>query len=63
MSGKYSGRNRYKVDFELFDELFTQYSNKNITLTEFARQLKVIRPTAYKMIAEYTDKNIDATFF
>ena len=33
MSGKYSGRNRYKIDFELFDELFTQYSNKNTTLT------------------------------
>lgn len=63
MSGKYSGRNRHKVDFELFNELFTKYSCKNITLTEFARQLKVSRPTAYKMIAEYTDKNIDASFF
>ena len=49
-NGVYSGRKRFKSD--RFDGLYSQYINREINKSEFAKLLEVSRPTLDKLIRE-----------
>lgn len=54
-NGVYSGRKPFKSD--KFDNLYSQYINREINKTEFARLLEVSRPTLDKLIRERENKD------
>lgn len=54
--GKYRGGQVKKIDNEQFTKLYEQYKNRNINKVEFAKALKVSRPTLDKLLKEYTNK-------
>ncbi len=51
--GKYKGGQVKKIDNNLFDMLYKQYQTRQINKVEFAKQLKISRPTLDKLIQEH----------
>lgn len=49
-AGKYKGRQRNKYDEEMFNDVMGQLDNKDITVSEAARKLKVTRQTIYNIL-------------
>lgn len=54
-NGVYSGRKPFKSD--KFEGLYSQYINREINKSEFAKLLEVSRPTLDKLIREYGNKD------
>lgn len=52
--GKYKGRKPIEVESKAWELQYSRYRNREINKTEFAKALKVSRPTLDKMIADYT---------
>lgn len=52
--GKYKGGKKKQV--KNFDFYYNQYQNREINKTELAKQLKISRPTLYKIIKEFRRK-------
>lgn len=56
-AGKYKGRQEIKLeDKEDFPDLYQQYKTRELNKVQFAKALKVSRPTLDKLIAEYEDQ-------
>jgi DNA invertase Pin-like site-specific DNA recombinase len=53
-NGKYKGRKPVEIDDKLFQETYTMYLNRKINKVEFAKIIKVSRPTLDKMLKEVT---------
>lgn len=53
-NGKYKGRKKTETDSELFKKNYTKYMNREINKVEFAKAIKVSRPTLDRMLEEYT---------
>lgn len=51
-AGKYKGRQKAKLDEDLFNDLLGQYQTRKINKVQFAKQLGVSRPTLDKLLAE-----------
>lgn len=54
-NGVYSGRKPFKSD--KFDDLYCQYTKREINKTEFAKLLGASRPTLDKLIKEHENKD------
>lgn len=54
-NGLYKGRKPYSSD--KFDELYQQYSHREINKVEFAKLLSISRPTIDKLIKKHEDKS------
>lgn len=54
-NGVYSGRKPFKSDN--FDDLYSQYTKREINKTEFAKLLGTSRPTLDKLIREHENKD------
>lgn len=54
-NGVYTGRKPFSSD--KFDGLYSRYINREITKTEFAKQLSISRPTLDKLIRERESKD------
>lgn len=53
-AGKYKGRKKTEIDSELFKKQYDKYMKREINKVEFAKAIKVSRPTLDKMLEEYT---------
>lgn len=51
--GKYKGRKPIEIEDEKFKKNYDKYMSRKITKVEFAKILKVSRPTLDKMLKEY----------
>ena len=51
-NGKYKGRKAVEVERGMFEDLYHQYFNRQITKVQFAKELGVSRPTLDKMLKE-----------
>lgn len=56
-NGVYSGRKPFKSDKDKFEDLYSQYTKREITKTEFAKLLGASRPTLDKLIREHENKD------
>lgn len=52
-NGKYQGRKRKEVDRYLFEQLYAQWRNGDITQAYICKKLGVSQPTLYRRIREY----------
>lgn len=50
--GIYKGRKSIEID-DTFKEYYSKYKNRELNKTQFAKELKVSRPTLDKLIAKY----------
>lgn len=50
--GKYKGRKEMSVDKDLWDFYYARYMNRNINKTQFAKLLKISRPTLDKLLSK-----------
>lgn len=48
--GRYKGGQPKEIDKELYNELLSKYNRREITKVEFAKQLKISRPTLDKLL-------------
>lgn len=55
-NGKYKGRKKTEIDSTTFQKNYDLYMKRQLTKVEFAKAIKVSRPTLDKMIAEYTEQ-------
>jgi DNA invertase Pin-like site-specific DNA recombinase len=53
-NGKYKGRKKTEIESDLFQKYYTKYMNREINKVEFAKAIKVSRPTLDKMLEEVT---------
>lgn len=51
--GKYKGRKKTEVDSDLFKKNYDKYMKREISKVQFAKAIKVSRPTLDKMLKEY----------
>ncbi|WP_026529045.1 recombinase family protein [Butyrivibrio sp. VCD2006] len=52
-AGKYKGRKKIEVDSELFKKYYDKYMKREINKVQFAKAIKISRPTLDKMLKEY----------
>ena len=52
-AGKYKGRKPIEIDDKKFKACYDEYMSRQISKTEFAKKIKVSRPTLDKMLKEY----------
>jgi DNA invertase Pin-like site-specific DNA recombinase len=50
--GKYKGRQPVKITDKNWEKFYVQYQNREITKTQFAKGLRISRPTLDKLITE-----------
>lgn len=55
-NGVYSGRKPFKSDKDRFEDLYNQYTKREINKTEFAKLLGTSRPTLDKLIKEHESR-------
>lgn len=55
-NGKYTGRQAISIDAILFEQLYKQWKNGDITQKYMANKLNMSRPTLYRRIKEYENR-------
>lgn len=56
--GLYHGRKEISIDDKTFLRAFEKYQQRGITKSQLAEELKVSRPTLYKLIREYKERGL-----
>ena len=55
--GKYKGKPKMEINWELFKKLYPCWKNKEITATEMMKQLNLKPNTFYRRVKEYEQNN------